>query len=148
MSGHFAADAAATTALGAAVARRCAPGTRVYLAGELGAGKTTFARGFLAALGHGGSVKSPTYTLVEPYQTPRGPVFHFDLYRVSDPEELEAMGIRDYFDSAALCLVEWPERAGARLPAPDLLVHFVTEGAGRRLTFEAPTARGRMAIPE
>lgn len=148
MSRHFAADAAATEALGAAVAARCPPGTRIFLAGDLGAGKTTFARGFLNALGHGGSVKSPTYTLVEPYQTPRGPVFHFDLYRVADPEELEAMGIRDYFDGDAICLVEWPERAGESLAGPDLRVRLEPDGAGRRLTFVALTERGQAAIPE
>lgn len=142
-----ASDAAATLALGAAVAIRCRPGTTLFLEGELGAGKTTFARGFLTALGHPGSVKSPTYTLVESYQTPSGPVFHFDLYRLSDPEELEAMGIRDYFDGSAICLVEWPERAAALLGQPDLRIRLEPAGNGRDVTLEALTEGGVSAIP-
>lgn len=141
-------DAAATLALGAAVAIRCPQGTRLFLEGELGAGKTTFARGFLTALGHPGNVKSPTYTLVESYETGRGVVYHFDLYRVADPEELEAMGFRDYFDGSATCLVEWPERAGPLLGAPDLRIRLDPDGDGRRVTLEAVTEKGRAAIPE
>jgi tRNA threonylcarbamoyladenosine biosynthesis protein TsaE len=140
-------DAGATLALGAAVATLCRSGTTLFLEGELGAGKTTFARGFLTALGHPGSVKSPTYTLVESYQTRNGPVYHFDLYRLSDPEELEAMGIRDYFDGAAICLVEWPERAGALLGQPDLRVRLDLAENGRNVTLEALTDRGGAAIP-
>lgn len=144
---RFAPDADATLALGAAVAGLCPPGAILFLEGELGAGKTTFARGFLTALGHPGSVKSPTYTLVESYQTPGGPVFHFDLYRLSDPEELEAMGFRDYFDGSAICLVEWPERAGALLGEPDLRIRLAPAEMGRDVTFEALSDAGRRAIP-
>lgn len=150
-SGHvthcFAPDAAATAALGAQVALHCEPGTRVYLDGELGAGKTTFARGFLHALGYPGKVRSPTYTLVEPYQTGRGPVFHFDLYRLKGPEELEAMGFRDYFDGSGICLVEWAQRAQSLLGIPDLQVILQPHGAGRMLDFQAHSARGRAALP-
>lgn len=144
---RFAPDAEATLTLGAAVAGRCPTGATLYLEGELGAGKTTFARGFLKALGHPGSVKSPTYTLVESYQTRRGPVFHFDFYRLANPAELEAMGIRDYFDGAAICLVEWPERAGTLLGEPDLRVRLEPAETGRDVTFEALTEAGRGAIP-
>jgi len=147
MTDLFAPDAAATLALGAAAAAKCVPGTRIHLDGELGAGKTTFARGFLQALGHEERVRSPTYTLVESYQTGRGPVFHFDLYRLKAPEELEVMGFRDYFDGHGICLVEWPQRAASLLGLPDLHVLIQPEGSGRRLEFVAHSSRGRAALP-
>jgi tRNA threonylcarbamoyladenosine biosynthesis protein TsaE len=140
-------DAAATEALGARIAVRCAPGLTLHLAGDLGAGKTTFARGFLHGLGHVSAVRSPTYTLVECYETPHGRVFHFDLYRLADPGELEALGFRDYFDGSAICLVEWPERAGPLLGPPDLKVTLaVAPGGGRIVTFEADTEAGRRLV--
>ncbi len=137
-----AADEDAMVSVGEALGRALKPGTVVFLAGELGMGKTTLARGVLRAFGHGGAVKSPTYTLVEPYQLNGLSLFHFDLYRLGDPEELEFMGIRDYFDDAALVLLEWPERGEGFLPAPDLEVSIDLAGSGRMLRFAASTDRG------
>lgn len=142
----FLADEAATEACGAALAQSLLlqAGQQhwlVWLKGTLGAGKTTFSRGLLQALGHKGAVKSPTYTLVEPYELAAGPVFHFDLYRLSDPAELEFIGAREYFDAGFLCLVEWPEKGEGYLPAPDLVLEFHPENGGRRVHMQASSPR-------
>ena len=105
----------------------------VYLRGELGAGKTTLARGILRGLGHTGPVKSPTYTLLEPYDLGHREILHFDFYRIVDPEELEFIGIDDLMGSAALKLIEWPERARDRLPDPDLDIWLHEISGGRLL---------------
>ena len=127
------ADEGAMLALGATLARRFSTGGLITLHGDLGAGKTTLVRGLLRELGHTGVVKSPTYTLVEPYALASGDVFHFDLYRLAEAEELEYMGIRDYLRPDALCLVEWPEKAGGTLPAADLQVFIYHAGASRHV---------------
>ena len=109
------------------------PGALVFLRGELGAGKTTLVRGILRRLGHEGSVKSPTYTLLEPYETGSGDVFHFDIYRISDSSELDFIGIDELIESKAIKFVEWAERVSSRLPEPDLEIRLEVEGAGRTI---------------
>ena len=113
----------------------------VFLRGPLGAGKTTLARGVLRAFGVTGAVKSPTYTLVEPYTTEQGRVAHFDFYRLSDAVEVEYLGLREYLDQA-VCLVEWPERVLAALPTPDLEFEIEADGDARNVRVLAGKSRG------
>lgn len=141
-------DEAATLALGAALACIVRPGLTIYLHGDLGAGKTTLVRALLGALGHAGKVKSPTYTLVEPYLIADMPVYHFDLYRFNDAEEWESAGFRDYFNAQSLCLVEWPQRASALLPAADIDVSLSLAGEGREVGLTANSGPGRQCLAE
>ena len=136
------ADEAAMVAFGGQLARITQGHGVIFLEGDLGAGKTTLSRGIIRGLGHVGAVKSPTFTLVEPYEIGEIRAFHFDLYRLVDPEELEYMGIRDYFDDDALCLIEWPDKGAGFLPKPDLTITISPHNAGRSLKVWAQGPRG------
>lgn len=134
MKTYALADAAASEALGAAFAHALAgrAGAVIYLEGELGAGKTTFARGLLRACGVTGTIRSPTYTLIEPYQAGTRDLLHLDLYRLSDPLELQNLGLGDYPPQRCLWLVEWPQRGAGLLPPWDLRLQLQADGAGRQ----------------
>jgi tRNA threonylcarbamoyladenosine biosynthesis protein TsaE len=139
-------DEAATLRLGEACAAGAANGRVLHLRGELGAGKTTVVRGLLRALGHPGTVKSPTYTLVEPYSVLRLNLYHFDFYRLKDPSEWLSSGFREHFNAESLCVVEWPERAGDLIARPDLDILLEYQGnadqPSRRATLRAHSPAG------
>jgi len=135
-------DTPATESLGAALGRALLPGTVIYLTGDLGAGKTTLVRGLLRQLGFEGIVRSPTYTLLEPYRVGGWALIHLDLYRIDDPEELENLGLRDQLNSATVVLVEWPARGTGHLPRPDLDVLLTHQDPGRGVCIKAATLRG------
>jgi tRNA threonylcarbamoyladenosine biosynthesis protein TsaE len=143
-------DEAATLALGAALADVLAkdlrPAVVVYLEGDLGAGKTTLVRGLLRKAGVGGTVKSPTYTLVEPHVVSGLNLYHFDFYRFTVPEEFLDAGLDEYFADAGVCLVEWPDRARPYLPACDLHIRLELDGGGRRAHLRAGSERGRQWV--
>lgn len=135
----------AMEAVGAAIGRAMQARGVIYLQGDLGAGKTTLSRGLIRAQGHSGAVKSPTFTLVEPYELNGSAIYHFDLYRLLDPEELEFLGVRDYFSPDSLCLVEWPDKGLGVLPSPDMTITIDTTQTGRRLEVEGHSEHGRTA---
>ena len=139
-------SARVTESLGTRLADTVPAGCVVYLCGELGTGKTTLVRGFLHAAGHPGPVRSPTYTLVEPYALEDRQIVHVDLYRLTDPEELEFLGLRDFLDGRTVLLVEWPERGRGVLPAADLTIELQYAGTGRRCRLRADSARGKAAL--
>jgi tRNA threonylcarbamoyladenosine biosynthesis protein TsaE len=146
----FLKDEAGTQALGVALARGLQPGLIMHLHGDLGAGKTFVTRSMLHAAGYAGRVKSPTYTLVEPYTlTLAGrsiELLHFDLYRMGSPQEFIEAGLREYFGSDAICIVEWPEQAGALLPKADLEVFLTVKGAGRAVELQANSPLGASCL--
>jgi len=133
-------------ALGAELASGLKPGMVIYLSGELGAGKTTLARGLLHSLGYAGRVKSPTFTLVEVYKVSRLYLYHFDFYRFKDSRELDEAGFREYFNSASVCLVEWPEKAADGLPVADLKIVLQVAGSGRSAEMFAGTEVGEFCL--
>lgn len=137
------ADEEATITLGAALARLTRGHGVITLRGNLGSGKTTLSRGLIRALGHTGAVKSPTFTLVEPYELADCRVQHYDLYRLADPDEVEYLGMRDFIDAQTLTLIEWPEKAGALLPPVDLDIELQMAGAGRKAMWTAHSPYGQ-----
>ncbi|TVO59431.1 tRNA (adenosine(37)-N6)-threonylcarbamoyltransferase complex ATPase subunit type 1 TsaE [Denitromonas halophila] len=137
------ADETDTLALGAALAPAIAPGLVIYLLGDLGAGKTTLVRGLLRGLGHTGSVKSPTYTLIEPYVVSRLDLYHFDFYRFTSPEEFLDAGLEEYFSAQGVCLVEWPQKAEPYVSPADIEIRLAIDGDGREAIIRPLTDTGR-----
>jgi tRNA threonylcarbamoyladenosine biosynthesis protein TsaE len=119
-------------------------GGRIFLSGELGAGKTTMTRGLVQEYGHLGAVKSPTYTLVEPYELANANVYHFDLYRLSDPEEVGFLGVEEYFAPENLCIIEWAEKGAGFLPRPDIIIEIEIAGSGRRVRWKCVGEKGAL----
>lgn len=153
---YFLADERETIAVGDGLAKvllsqneqcdKAQPALIVYLNGDLGAGKTTLTRGFVRGMGHQGNVKSPTYTLVEPYELPPWQVYHFDLYRLGDAEELEYMGIRDYFAENSCCFIEWPEKGAGILAKADIVIELDYQDEQRTVELCALSARGEAVL--
>ena len=125
----------------------CKPPLIIYLQGDLGSGKTTFARGFISALGHTGNVKSPTFTLVETYELDGVRLFHFDLYRLKAPQELEYLGVRELEgEQDVICLIEWPEKGGEAVPTADLLIKLEYRGDSRSVECHAKSPKAQKII--
>ena len=143
-------DETDTRALGESLVRALSGGLRIYLHGNLGTGKTTLTRAMLKAAGHAGKVKSPTYTLVEPYviELNGHPVdfFHFDLYRMGSAEEFLEAGFREYFNENSICIIEWAEKADTELPPPDLAISLEVKGDGRTASLTASSDKGRHCL--
>jgi tRNA threonylcarbamoyladenosine biosynthesis protein TsaE len=140
------ADTAATEALGAALLPLLAPGLTIWLSGDLGAGKTTLTRGLLRAAGHTGSVKSPTYTLIEVYAVSRIALYHFDFYRFTHADEFLEAGLDEYFGAEGVCLVEWADKALPYVPAPDIEIRLQVTGESRLANLEARSRRGQECL--
>ncbi|SFH18885.1 tRNA threonylcarbamoyladenosine biosynthesis protein TsaE [Nitrosospira sp. Nsp14] len=140
------ADETATLLLGGQLAQVLHPGLVIFLRGDLGAGKTTFARGILRGLGYEGKVKSPTYNLIELYKISKLYLYHFDFYRFEDPAEWEDAGFREYFNAESICLVEWPEKVDGLLPQADLTFLFYLSDPGRNVEMSAGTHAGRLCL--
>ena len=147
---EFLKDESATEQLGAALWRVMRPGLTLYLHGDLGTGKTFLTRAILRASGYDGRVKSPTYTLLEPYSVLLDGrtvgLFHFDLYRMGEPREFIEAGFREYFGSDNICIVEWPEQAGDLIPAADIDIFLTAEGEGRTVELRASSALGTTCL--
>jgi tRNA threonylcarbamoyladenosine biosynthesis protein TsaE len=146
----YLADESATAQLGAALARALQPGLVIYLHGDLGAGKTALTRALIQSSGHQGTVKSPTYTLSEPYKVVLDGkpvnIIHYDLYRMSSPEEFLDAGFREDFDGRNICIVEWPEKGEPVLPPPDVRVLLNVSGHGREVELQALSALGLLCL--
>jgi tRNA threonylcarbamoyladenosine biosynthesis protein TsaE len=141
-------DEHAMLKLGAELAAACGQQANIFLVGQLGAGKTTFTRGFLRGLGFKGHVKSPTYTLVESYSLKTVIVHHFDFYRLRDAHELEFIGIQDYFLPGTICLIEWPEQGEGFVPQPDLLCAIEVMQGGREIKINAHSPLGEKILQQ
>ncbi|MBA2350756.1 MAG: tRNA (adenosine(37)-N6)-threonylcarbamoyltransferase complex ATPase subunit type 1 TsaE [Burkholderiales bacterium] len=141
-------DESATREIGVLLARGVEPGMMIYLSGELGSGKTTLVRALLRARGVGGRIKSPTFTLVEVYSVSKLNFYHFDFYRFNNPDEWMSTGFRDYFRDDAVCLVEWPEKAGDSLPSPDIRIHLRYAADARVAEILAPTVQGQRCLSQ
>jgi tRNA threonylcarbamoyladenosine biosynthesis protein TsaE len=139
-------DDAFTEAIGASLAQTVPPAApqalSVHLCGDLGAGKTTLVRGFMRALGATGAVRSPTYGLMERYELPPWGVLHLDLYRLRDPTEVLALGLRDHDQPKTIWMIEWPERGGVQLPAPDLQIELEAQQPTHRISLHARSPQG------
>lgn len=139
------ADSEQMIAFGRQLANVADAGLLIYLYGDLGTGKTTFSRGFIQARGQQGKVKSPTYTLIESYDL-QPPIYHFDLYRLADPSELDYLGLADYLHEPVIWLVEWPEQGGDYLPPADLSIYLSHQGTQRHLRLQSHTNKGTNAL--
>ncbi|WAJ69929.1 tRNA (adenosine(37)-N6)-threonylcarbamoyltransferase complex ATPase subunit type 1 TsaE [Catenovulum adriaticum] len=142
------ANADETVNLGRQLAQLLTPPCVIYLKGDLGAGKTTLSRGIVQGFGFTGAVKSPTYTLVEPYELAEVNIYHFDLYRLADPEELEYIGIREYFDNRSISIIEWPEKGAQWLAQADLLVNMYHESEQRTVEITAQSSIGEKLLQQ
>ena len=145
---QFLPDEDATRVLGARLSALLAPGLVIFLEGDLGAGKTSFVRALIQALGYEGRVKSPTYTLSELYKVSNMCLYHFDFYRFNDPREWIDAGLRECFDAENVCLIEWPERAEGLLPLPDLIIRLSHAESGRNIEIQANTEAGRKCLSQ